>query len=192
MRRDRALVCALTLFVLTVGSVPSDAQTTAAGPYLAMPAWDQKLQCDTLATCPRFVVLSNWNGEAVLDRETGLVWQRAPKPVNRVWGNASFSCLFQSTGGRFGWRLPTIQELLSVGASDPSGHLVLEPGHPFVLPVPSDGYWSSTTEGPTPDGVLAYGVDYVNGDIPALAKTGVNAGRLQAWCVRGGSGLDRQ
>jgi len=60
MRRDVALLCTLTLVMLTVGSVRSDAQTTAAGPYLATPSWDQKLACETPATCPRFVVLSNW------------------------------------------------------------------------------------------------------------------------------------
>jgi hypothetical protein len=55
----------------------ANAQTTAPGTYYAIPSWDQKLQRDTQATCPRFVVLSNWNNEAVLDRETGLVWERS-------------------------------------------------------------------------------------------------------------------
>jgi len=32
-----------------------------------------ELQCNTVSTCPRFVVLANWDSEAVLDRETGLV-----------------------------------------------------------------------------------------------------------------------
>jgi hypothetical protein len=38
------------------------------GPYYPTPSWDQKLPAAT-----RFVVLTNWNREAVLDRETGLV-----------------------------------------------------------------------------------------------------------------------
>src|SRR5262249_15328144 len=43
---------------------------TANGPYYAEPSWDQMLPAST-----RFIVLSNFNSEAVLDRETGLVWQ---------------------------------------------------------------------------------------------------------------------
>jgi hypothetical protein len=72
MRRHIFIVSALS-FMFVLQSVHARAQTTAVGPYLATPARDQKLQCDSLATCPRFVVLSNWNSEAVLDRETGLV-----------------------------------------------------------------------------------------------------------------------
>ena len=36
---------------------------TGTGPYYATPSWDQKLPSDT-----RFIVLTNWNSEAVLDR----------------------------------------------------------------------------------------------------------------------------
>ena len=65
------VACALSLV-----SGAASAQTTANGPYYGMPSWDQKLQCDSVSTCPRFLVLANWNSEAVLDRETGLVWAK--------------------------------------------------------------------------------------------------------------------
>ena len=55
---------------LVLASGPAHAVTTSNGPYYATPSWDQQLQCDTTATCPRFIVLSNWSSEAVLDRET--------------------------------------------------------------------------------------------------------------------------
>src|SRR5437660_12527200 len=42
------------------------AAADAVGPYYAAPSWDQ-----TLAASTRFIVLSNMNGDAVLDRETG-------------------------------------------------------------------------------------------------------------------------
>ena len=57
----------------------SSAQAASGpGPFYAEPAWDQKLACPTKANCPRFLVLTNWNSEAVLDKETGLVWERSP------------------------------------------------------------------------------------------------------------------
>ena len=63
----------ISLGLATFAVTPAHAQTTANGPYYAMPSWDQQLPAST-----RFIVLSNWNSEAVLDRETGLVWERAP------------------------------------------------------------------------------------------------------------------
>ena len=56
----------------------AQAQIISAGPYYATPSWDQTFPCAALANCPRFVVLSNFNNDAVLDRETGLVWERSP------------------------------------------------------------------------------------------------------------------
>ena len=78
----RVILGCVAVGTLVLASGPAQAQTTANGPYYATPSWDQKLQCDTLTTCPRFIVLSNWNSEAVLDRETGLVWERSPGDTN--------------------------------------------------------------------------------------------------------------
>lgn len=194
MRRDSIHVCTLALFLLVLNSVPAGAQTTAPGPYLATPAWDQQLKCDTLATCQRFVVLTNWNSEAVLDRETGLVWERAPnRPPQHTWGFSLQSCAVQKTGGRFGWRLPTIQELLSLAIPDASGRPSLPPGHPFVL-ASSVGYWSATTSGFPPDGEAfenAWGVDFDAGFLLLFMKNTTGL-KPNTWCVRGGSGLDGQ
>ncbi len=192
MRRNLMLVWTLGLFLFVLASVPAGAQTTAPGPYLATPAWDQQITCNTLATCQRFVVLSNWNSEAVLDRESGLVWERSPDPAPRQrWSTAVMGCVFKSTGGRFGWRLPTIQELLSLATPDASGEPHLPAGHPFVLSAAA-GYWTSTTSGFPPDGGTlesAWGMDFTRGDFLAFLKSSDD---LNAWCVRGGSGLDGQ
>src|SRR5689334_5606358 len=75
---------------------PANSQTTSAGPYYATPSLDQQLPASS-----RFIVLSNWvdvnfpsGGAAVLDRETGLVWQRSPSTSTFAWdiGEASFHC----------------------------------------------------------------------------------------------------
>jgi hypothetical protein len=188
----------IVLAMLAFATSPASAQTTSNGPYYATPSWDQKFQCDTPATCPRFIVLSNWNSEAVLDRETGLVWERSPDntggPNNdgrRDWSDAQIHCNFLTTGNRVGWRLPTLQELSSLAdptQSNPS----LPPGHPFGN-VQSSDYWSATTR--ANDTTRAWGVSFGSifvggpGGLPTVNGVG---GILFVWCVRGGQGVDAQ
>ena len=69
----RAVLESALGLLLLVATVSVNAQTVGAGPYYATPSWDQTLPSNT-----RFIVLSNMNSAAVLDRETGLVWERAP------------------------------------------------------------------------------------------------------------------
>src|SRR5262245_57230698 len=105
-------------------SAPASAQTTAPGPYYATPSWDQTLPAST-----RFVVLSNFNNQAVLDRETGLVWQRTISGGGS-WSNVSGACVHEPIGGRFGWRTPSVAELASL--VDPTQtNPALPLGHPF-------------------------------------------------------------
>src|SRR5215470_10507956 len=106
MNKRVLLTATLVIFgTLALASVLVHAQTTSNGPYYATPSWDQKFQCDTQATCPRFIMLSNWNNQAVLDRETGLVWERSPlapctNPLfcvvidngGRNWSDAQLHC----------------------------------------------------------------------------------------------------
>jgi hypothetical protein len=161
------------------------AQTTAVGPYYATPSWDQRFTCATQANCSRFVVLANWDNQAVLDRETGLVWEREPNAFpfeqSTSWSAAQFACFKKTTGGRKGWRLPTEEELGSL--LDETSRL--PPGHPFinVRIDPFAVYWSATTV-PTQ---LAYvqgfagssGLDQILDDIR-------NSNSI--WCVRGSGG----
>jgi hypothetical protein len=161
-----------------------------------MPAWDQQIGCATPTTCQRFIVLSNWNSEAVLDRETGLVWERSPiRPPTQSWSFALLQCVFQSTGGRFGWRVPTIQELLSLTIPDASDRPSLPPGHPFVIPTTIQGYWSATSAGfPPITGPLAnaWGIDFNATTFSPFLQFLKSSDDLATWCVRGGSGLDGQ
>jgi len=136
----------LTAVLLLALPKPANAQTAAAGPYYAMPSWDQTIACTSLASCPRFIVLSNFANQAVLDRETGLVWERSPSVdlVNAI----SNSCGFRVVGNRQGWRLPTTAELRSL--VDPTQtNPALPPGHPFTNLFFSDFpdlYWTSTPD----------------------------------------------
>jgi hypothetical protein len=177
----------LALGALAVGSGPAHAQTTAPGPYYATPSWDQQLACTSTVSCPRFIVLSNWvdasnpsGGAAVLDRETGLVWEKSPSADQVPWGQARAGCLDKNVGGRKGWRLPSINELMSLvdpSASNPS----LPAGHPFT--VLSAGYWSATAQIPASANQV-YAVNFSTGGI------GTSAASLRAWCVRGGGILE--
>jgi hypothetical protein len=114
----------LGICVLAAGRV--EAQVSQNGPYYANPSWDQELPAST-----RFVVLTNWSSEAVLDRETGPVWQRSPSGFSANWFDALEFCnFFTFTGNRGGWRLPSIQELQSL--IDPTQrNPALPAGNPF-------------------------------------------------------------
>ena len=131
----------IVLVMVAFATGPAEAQTTAPGPYYATPSWDQQLPAST-----RFIVLSNWGGAAVLDRETGLVWEKSPSTsTNKGWHSAQSYCNGLAVGNRKGWRLPTIQELASlVDPSVPYPGPTLPAGHPFSN-VQSSHYWSATT-----------------------------------------------
>jgi hypothetical protein len=113
---------------------PPTAATTAAGPYFARPAWGQ-----TLAPNTRFVVLSNMNSDAVLDRETALVWARrfvaSADNAGVNWVTAASACEGLIVGNRAGWRLPSIAELRTLlDFSLPENQSPRLPaGHPFAL-----------------------------------------------------------
>ena len=178
----------LALFAL-MAAAQANAQTVGNGPYYATPSWDQKLQCDTLSTCLRFVVLANWNNEAVLDRETGLVWVRQPYTSKANWSAAKFVCRENSWGRRYGWRLPSLQELQSLSGNEVvGGSLNLPPGHPFIDAGGAQQiFWSATTFFNDPD--VAYTVEFAfSGGVSINTKSVQN----RYWCVRGGSGQDTQ
>ncbi len=172
------IVLVMVLFVTNLAQ--------AKDPYYHMPAWDQKLACAP-GKCPRFLVLADWgDSAAVLDKETGLVWERYPSMSFFTWENAQIHCNRLTTGGRLGWRLPTLQELASlVDPTVPSPGPTLPIGHPFTS-VLTSFYWSATTSAPNTSSV--WEVSFEFGDVDIFAKDGNNF----VWCVRGGQGVDPQ
>ena len=141
------------------------------------PAWSKKIT----DASKRFETVLD--GAAVLDKETGLVWEASPDATRRTWSEAVNYAYQKEVGGRKGWRLPTIEELASLVDTSVSGSPQLPSGHPFTN-VQSDGCWSSTAD--VGDASYAWGVGFDGGDVYNLDKSGSN----YVWCVRGGHGHD--
>ena len=147
-------------------------------------------------------------GAAVLDHETGLVWEKAPdtrpvvhwydavrayeEPGTSISATYAPGCPRRTTGGRRGWRVPSLEELSSlVDASMTSPALPV--GHPFVgiRITPTDRYWTSSDWDDASS--YAYTVGFATGQsFPNYtAPTGNNAkgggAPSYCWCVRGPS-----
>ncbi len=157
------------------------------------PSWDQVLPAndgDATTGCnsTRFKCVmptpANPGGEAVLDKETGLVWEQSPDTITHTWRSARFPCKNGTTGGRRGWRLPSVHELASlVDPNNPTGNPDLPPGHPFSN-VQASNYWSATTDPDYP--TFAWYVGFSNGS--ASPSLEVITGFV--WCVRGGMNVE--
>jgi hypothetical protein len=134
---------------------------------------------ETPAGCnsSRFVCVMDDTG--VLDRETGLTWDRDPVGIQTTeWLNASGLCIDSATGERFGWRLPEAHELASLIDANEVG-TALPPGHPFIS-LHAGFYWTATEYGDT----AAYAIDFVGPEgyvIVSASKATLGA----VWCVRG-------
>jgi hypothetical protein len=176
-KASRRIGLAIIATLVAIDIVPMAA---SAG---SVPTWD-----DQINNPNRFDVLAEFGWKAVLDRETGLVWEQAPATANVVWTapflGAVDTCYNKGVGGRAGWRLPTVEELNSLrdlAQTNPA----LPPGHPFINI--SDTYWSITTDPSLPN--RAYTVRF---SATLGGSTGVSGkgNQHRAWCVRGGHGHD--
>ncbi|MCD6497508.1 MAG: DUF1566 domain-containing protein [Deltaproteobacteria bacterium] len=115
------------------------------------------------------------DGDTVLDRVTGLEWQRGVATEAYDWWDARDYCSNLSLGGADDWRLPSRIELVSIldfGGLDPTID------HDAFPDTPSDFFWSSS---PVPFLNLAYGVRFELGFIYDHDPTGTGHVR----CVRG-------
>lgn len=130
-----------------------------------------------------------FNSDAVLDKNTGLVWEKSPTTTVATpeqWFLARVTCAtIKTVGGQKGWRLPSMPELSSlVDPSVASGGPTLPPGHPF-LNVQNTFYWSATTN--AENSTVAWLVDFGTGNVGGSGKTN----SFQVWCVRGGMNADQ-
>jgi hypothetical protein len=128
----------------------------------------------------RFVVLSDWNNEAVLDRKTGLVWERSANVSFTNWPGAQYRCDILLLGKHKGWRLPTIFELATpVDPTVPSPGPILLAGHPFTVASSFD--WSATSD--ITNNANAWRVGLNLGD---AGSSGVKSAIDYVGCVRDG------
>ena len=179
MRNQWKKLLGLGVISVWLGASALAQAATGVGPYYAMPSWDQ-----TLPAATRFIDLTNMPG-AVLDRETGLVWERSPDPTLQNWQNAQFHCLNRNTGGRTGWRLPALPELMSL-VDRSQFNPALPAGHPFTNV--QSNYWSATTHAAST--TSARNVAFLSGVVGLPLDKSNNS--LFVWCVRGGPGADAQ
>jgi hypothetical protein len=153
------------------------------------PSWGRTLSSTGGCSSQRFqCVLSN---QAVLDKETGLVWMRTTGDPAGDWVSSRENCRKDRTGGRSGWRLPEIDEFLSLyDATTASG---LPTGHPFTVTAPARYFWSGSPgdSDPTTAIVMDLGSGIPDSADPlTLIKSFPNAAQMGLWCVRGGDGAD--
>jgi hypothetical protein len=178
----RFLLAAGVVVLILAGAQRASGQVVLAGPYYPTPSWDQTFPTET-----RWGVLANFSQQAVLDRETGLVWEQNPNLATlRTWAEAIDACHGRVTGGRWGWRLPTVEELTSIMTR--VGPVYAPPSPPFApSPFGPMTLWASTTS--PLDSTQAY--EWTNSpsggggfSLSKHDKTMLHS----AWCVRGGSG----
>jgi Protein of unknown function (DUF1566) len=135
---------------------------------------------------PRFAIWETTTspvGDAVLDKETGLVWERSPATNKTGLSGAVVYSTTKIVVGRKGWRLPALEELLSLvdpGQMNPT----LPVGHPFVNVQLDYFYWSLTRGLPllTGEQNLVWGYDFGNADTSCIV---VSEASCYTWLVRG-------
>lgn len=139
--------------------------------------WDRKFPVEE-----RFELLAAFSNEAVLDKETGLVWANNVHQELPFWSEALNTCANSGLGGRRGWRLPSIHELASLMTIDSYyPEPALPPGHPFT-DAQAASYWSATR-------TVAGSVWFATFDFGGVSPGGTTSSAY-VWCVRGGNSTE--
>ncbi|MGH7045494.1 MAG: DUF1566 domain-containing protein [Stellaceae bacterium] len=111
------------------------------------------------------------------------MWQQNPflniPPVD-TWNNAILDCQQATTGGRFGWRLPSVEELLTL--MDPTTTNVFS-GTPFAS-IEGAKFWTAITNAATSTDADAVTFQSASGGISQPSK----GAAFRMWCVRGYQG----
>ena len=154
-----AALFTMMLVILTIGVAYA----------VVLESWDDKI-----AGATRWKVLVWFNNEAVLDKETQLVWEKSPDAISHDWSTARGVCADKNVGGRKGWRLPSMPELTSlIDPSVPTPGPTLPAGHPFTNVVANlgtpQGYYSATTS--ATDSSSAWAVSFFLGRPFTLTKS---------------------
>jgi hypothetical protein len=145
------------------------------GGTIVPPSWYQ-----TLSANKRFSVVLN--GAAVLDKETGLVWEKDPSSVKQRALDGIGNCYTKDVGGRKGWRIPSIEELNSL-VDTTTINPALPSGFPFGN-IQLGWYWTVNIN--LKNNQQVWYVDFASGNSGTDFKTSARF----IWCVRGGHGFD--
>ncbi len=133
---------------------------------------------DAHPSAERFLILPDFHDEAVLDKDTGLVWEIAPQAATVTWNEARVTCARRTIGGQRGWRLPAPTEMRSlVGPAVDSPIPNIPPGHPFLNIQPTS-YWTVVPEASQPS--YAKYVDAFLGNVLSFLQVYT----YPVWCVR--------
>jgi hypothetical protein len=154
-----------------------------------VPAWSRKLDAAGACHSARFQCVlptnADFEGEGVLDRETGLVWQRTPSSTISNFNAVFNNCSGATTGGRRGWRLPTYSEAQSLFDPAQGGDVALPSGHPFnIAPALQSANFASISTFLSDGSYMAYALD--GATLGNFTKIG--ATQVAGWCVRGAGG----
>jgi len=179
-----AVLNAVSSLQSTVNSLQTKVDAVQSRLDRIRPAWSERLPASD-----RFQLVMG--SAAVLDKETGLVWEQSPS-AEADWVGAQLHCNNSAVGNRKGWRLPTIQELASL--VDPTQFdPALPGGHPFSNVRASHAYWSATTS--ALNSSTAWFMNFQTGSV-SIASAGVFTSDKPStnfvWCVRGGQGVNPQ
>ena len=113
---------------------------------------------------------SGGNRDVVIDRTSGLMWQKKPDGVERNWKDAKLYCQKLSLGGYSDWRLPNESVLMKM----------IKNKMMFASSLRNNYYWSSTVSNPTS---WATYVNFGYGDKGVAWK----GSGMYVRCVRGGN-----
>jgi hypothetical protein len=125
-------------------------------------------------------------GQGVLDRETGLVWQKTPLTTAAANSEeANVGCATTKIGGRYGWRPPRFSELTTLFDDTqvaPAPSLPLN--HPFVITTQT-GYFWTLTEYPSDFFAVVRFVGSAPGSPGEFSVLASSTSGGYSWCVRG-------
>lgn len=134
-------------------------------------SWDRVMPAEE-----RFAIAMG--SAAILDRETGLVWERTIGSSTFTFFNAATHCNTKTVGGRKGWRVPSIWELGTL-VDDSNASPALPTGHPFLsVPTSNPIFWANVPNGG--DGTWS-----LNLNTGSMGYYNWNSAGY-VWCVRGG------
>ncbi len=157
----------LTVMISNLNQVTAPAEESSTAPSHSAVDTDPSFAARFVAAFPG----------AVLDKQTGLVWEEMPDATPRTWTDATRYCLDKTVGGTIGWRLPSMAELKSL--QDLSMAPPFVPAGVFTE-VQSSTYWSVSTSAKAP-----IGVSFVH-LVDDHGSNGMKSDLFPAWCVRGG------